>query len=105
MFIGGHERFACRGVKIVGVAVKSGWAKVIKPHVAKHVIQYAVLVGNEKIVEQYELVGLPATYLIGRDGKIVKKYTGTVPDTETQKEADLNHEIEMLVDRGSLRDK
>ena len=89
-----HEKFASRGVKIVGVAVESGWAKDIKPHVAKHAIQYTVLVGNEKIVEQYEMVGFPTTYLIGRDGKIV-----------TQKEADLNHEIEMLVDRGSMRDK
>ncbi len=100
-----HEKFASRGVKIVGVAVESGWAKDIKPHVAKHSIKYTVLVGNDKIVEQYQMIGFPTTFLIGRDGKIVKKYIGTVPDTEAQKEADLNHEIEMLLDRGSLHDK
>src|SRR2546428_9832056 len=43
-----QEKFASRGVKIVGVAVESGWAKDIKPHVAKHAIKYTVLVGNEK---------------------------------------------------------
>ena len=100
-----HEKFANRGVKIVGVAVQSGWRNDIKPHVARHTIKYTVLVGNAKIVEMYRMIGFPTTYLIGRDGKIVKKYIGTVPDTEAQKEADLNHEIEMLVDRGSLTAK
>jgi peroxiredoxin len=96
-----HEKFASRGVKVVGVAVESGWAKDIKPHVTTHSIKYTVLVGNDKIVEQYQMIGFPTTYLIGTDGKIVKKYIGTIPDTEAQKEADLNHEIEMLLDRGS----
>ncbi len=100
-----HEKFETRGVKIVGIAVESGWAKDIKPHVKKHGIKYAVLVGNDKVVEQYQMIGFPTTYLIGKDGKIVKKYTGTIPDTEAQKEADLNHEIEMLLDRGALREK
>jgi len=100
-----HEKFANRGVKIVGVAVQSGWANDIKPHVARHAIEYTVLVGNEKIVEMYRMIGFPTTYLIGKDGKILKKYIGTAPDTEAEKEADLNHEIEMLVDRGSLRAK
>jgi thiol-disulfide isomerase/thioredoxin len=100
-----HEKFANRGVKIVGIAVQSGWANDIKPHVAKHSIKYTVLVGNEKTVEMFRMIGFPTTYLVGRDGKIVKKYIGTAPETEAQKEADLNHEIEMLVDGGSLREK
>src|SRR5213593_5297670 len=73
-----HEKFASGGVKVVGVAVESGWAKDIKPHVTKHSIKYSVLVGNEKIIEQYQMIGFPTTYLIGTDGRIVKKYTGTI---------------------------
>ena len=84
-------------MKVIGIAVESGWAKDIKPHVAKHAIKYTVLVGNEKIVEQYQMIGFPTTYLIGRDGKIVKRYTGTVPDTEAEKEADLEREIQHLL--------
>jgi hypothetical protein len=90
-----------RGVKVVGIAVQSGWAKDIKPHVAKLGIKYSVLVGDERIVEQYQMIGYPTTYLIGKDGKIVKKYTGTVPGTEEQKEADLTHEIDNLLVGGS----
>jgi len=105
MFNRVHEKFQSRGVKVIGIAVESGWAKDIKPHVAKHAIKYPVLVGNDRIVEQYQMIGFPTTYLIGRDGKIAKKYTGTVPDTEAQKEADLNREIEMLLDSASLGKK
>ena len=92
-----HEKYASRGVNIIGVAVESGWAKDIKPHVAKHAIKYTVLVGNDKIVEQYQMIGFPTTYLIGRDGKVVKSYTGTVPDTEAEKEADMEREIQHLL--------
>ena len=92
-----HEKYEMRGVKVVGIAVQSGWAKDIKPHVAKLGIKYPVLVGDERIVEQYQMIGYPTTYLIGKDGKIVKKYTGTVPGTEEQKEADLTHEIDNLL--------
>ena len=91
-----HEKFGSRGLKVVGIAVESGWAKDIKPHVSKLGIKYPVLVGTDKVVEQYELIGFPTTYLIGTDGKIVKKYTGTLPDTEGEKETDLEREIERL---------
>jgi peroxiredoxin len=47
---------------------------------------------------KYQMIGFPTTYLIGKDGKIAKKYTGTVPDTEAQKEAELNRVIEKLLD-------
>ena len=92
-----HEKFGRRGLKVVGIAVESGWAKDIKPHVAKLGIKYPVFVGTEKIVEQYEMIGFPTTYLMGRDGKLVKKYLGTLPDHEKEKETEMEHDIEALL--------
>jgi thiol-disulfide isomerase/thioredoxin len=92
-----HEKFGSRGLKVVSIAVESGWAKDIKPHVAKLGIKYPVLVGTEKIVEQYEMIGFPTTYLIGRDGKLVKKYLGTLPDQEKEKETDMERDVEALL--------
>src|SRR3989454_9627499 len=92
-----HEKFGSRGLKVIGIAVESGWAKDIKPHVAKLGIKYPVLVGTEKIVEQYEMIGFPTTYLIGRDGKLVKKYLGTLPDQEKEKETEMGRDIEALL--------
>lgn len=92
-----HEKYAGRSLKVVGIAVQSGWAQDIKPHVAKLGIKYLVLVGNDKVMEQYVTVGFPTTYLIGPDGRIVKKYMGTLPDKETGKEMDLEREIDRLL--------
>ena len=92
-----HEKFGSRGLKVIGIAVESGWAKDIKPHVAKLGIRYPVLVGTEKIVEQYEMIGFPTTYLMGRDGKLVKKYLGTLPDQEKEKETEMERDIEALL--------
>jgi len=92
-----HEKFGSRGLRVVGIAVESGWAKDIKPHVAKLVIKYPVVVGTGRIVEQYEMIGFPTTYLIGRDGKLVKKYLGTLPDQEKEKETEMERDIEALL--------
>jgi peroxiredoxin len=92
-----HEKYTGRGLKVVGIAVQSGWAKDIKRHVARLGIKYVVLVGNDKITEQYVDVAFPMTYLIDQRGKIVKKYTGTFPGQENGKEMDLEREIEGLL--------
>lgn len=92
-----HEKFGSRGLKVIGIAVESGWAKDIRPHVAKLSIKYPVLVGTDKIVEQYEMIGFPTTYLIGRDGRLIKKYLGTLPDQENEKEAEIARDIEALL--------
>ena len=92
-----HDKYAGRGLKVVGIAVQSGWAKDVKPHVAKLGIKYLVLVGNDKVTGQYVDVGFPITYLIGEDGKIIKKYTGTFPGRENGKEMDLEREMDRLL--------
>jgi len=93
------EKYGGRGLKVIGVAVESGWAQDIRPHVAKHGIKYPVLVGDDDIVEKYQLIGFPTTYLIDRDGKIAKKYIGTLDGKEAQKESDMEREIQRLLDR------
>jgi peroxiredoxin len=92
-----YEKYSGSRVKVVGIAVQSGSALDIKSHVVKHAIRYPVLVGDEKVTQQYVDVGFPLTYLIGPDGKILKKYIGTLPDKEIQKEMDLEREIERLL--------
>jgi len=91
-----YGKFGSRGLKVIGIAVESGWARDIKPHVAKLGIEYPVLVGTEKIVEQYEMIGFPTTYLIGKDGRLVKKYLGTLPDQEREKESEIERDVEVL---------
>lgn len=92
-----HENFASRGLEVIGIAVQSGGASDIRAHAAKLGIEYFVLVGTEKTVEQYVPVGFPVRYLIGRDGRIVKKYLGSLPDQEKVQETAIEHDIESLL--------
>ena len=88
-----QEEYASHGLKVVGIAVHTGWAQDIKPHVAKHKMHYTVLVGNDDLVQQYGVDGFPTTYLIGKDWKIYKKYTGASPE----KAAEMERDIERLL--------
>lgn len=92
-----QEKYGPRGLKVVAPAMQSGWAQDIKPIVEKHGIKYAILIGDEKLAEQYPYIGLPTTFLIGRDGKIAKKFIGTIPDKEGEKEGEFEREIQRLL--------
>ena len=42
-------------------------------------MNYPVALGNEKVAEAYGgVLGLPVTFLIGRDGRVATKYVGEV---------------------------
>src|SRR3954468_4084227 len=89
-----HAKYAGAGIKVIGIAVQSGSAQDIKVHVSKLGIRYPVLVGTDKTVGDYVEVGFPMTYLISPDGTIAKKYIGVLPETEADKETDLEKEID-----------
>jgi len=95
-----HEKYESRGLKIVGVSMQSGWAEDIKPHVERHGMKYTIVVGNETFAELYPHIGLPTTFLVSKDWKIVKKYIGTLPGKEADKEKELEREIERLLKPG-----
>lgn len=88
-----HEEYASRGLRMMGIAVQSGWAEDIKPHVAKHKMKYPVLVGNDETVQQFRVLAFPTTYVLSQDWTIYKKYIGATPD----KEAKLQRDIETLL--------
>jgi hypothetical protein len=49
----------------------------VRPFVAEHDINYTMLLGNDDVANAYGgIVGIPTTFLLGRDGKIVKKFVG-----------------------------
>lgn len=87
-----HARYAGRGVKVVGIAVQSGWTEDIKPYRDKHKIAYATLIGDDEVVEKYGVLGFPTTYILDKDFKIHRKFTGKLPERK-----ELEREIESLL--------
>ena len=87
-----HEKYAGRGVKVVGIAVQSGWAEDVKPYLEKYKIKYPILIGNDDIVEKYGVVGFPTTYILNKEFKVHRKFTGELLDRNR-----LEREIESLL--------
>jgi len=74
--------------EVVGVAVYSGTYKDVRQFVAKHNLDYKIVVGDDDMVERFGVIGYPTYFLIGPDGKIHKKYVGEAKNlySEVKKE-------------------
>src|SRR5688572_17211190 len=73
-----HRDFAPAGLKVVAVAVDDpGFEQRVRDFVARKQLTFEILSeGSGKIEQDYEARGIPATYLIGRDGLIRKRVAG-----------------------------
>ena len=87
-----HWKYAGRAVKVVGIAVQSGWAQDIKPYRDQYNITYPILIGDDEVVEKYGVIGFPTTYILDKDLKVHRKFTGKLPGKE-----ELEREIESLL--------
>lgn len=72
---------------MLGIALDDEGALVVKPVAHKLGINYPVVIGNAQIAAAYGgIQALPVTFLIGRDGKIVKTYDDTRKKSEFEKD-------------------
>lgn len=71
------EQYAGKDVQILGITLESGSLADAKPKVEALHMKYPVVMGDDKTVEGFGgLIGFPTTFLVGKDGKIYKKYLG-----------------------------
>ena len=73
-----HESYAASGLKVVAVAVDDpGFEQRVRDFISERNLTFEVLSeGSGKIEADYQTRGIPATYLIGRDGLIRKRVAG-----------------------------
>ncbi|MFB3920818.1 MAG: TlpA family protein disulfide reductase [Terriglobia bacterium] len=75
-FIKLQERYRDQGLVILGVYIDDN-AESVREFYSEFKMNYAVAAGDSKIVELFGgIVGLPTTFLIGRDGRIYSKHSG-----------------------------
>ncbi len=69
-------RYGQDGLQVIAVSMDDDSASVIKA-VSRLQLNFPVLMGNEKLGNEYGgVLGLPITYLIGRNGKVAARYAG-----------------------------
>lgn len=84
--IGFQQKYADKGFTLLGVAMDEEGKSVVEPYVEKTQfdvdgnkmnMNYPIVLGNDDLADKFGgLLGLPTTFVISRDGKIVKRYIG-----------------------------
>jgi peroxiredoxin len=70
-----HQKYGPKGFAVIGVSVDEKPSQVA-PVIKKAKATYPMLMATPKVWSAYKVSALPALVLIGRDGKIIKRYGG-----------------------------
>ncbi|HUN89878.1 MAG TPA: TlpA disulfide reductase family protein [Terriglobales bacterium] len=80
-----EKQYAPQGLVVIGVAMDDDGKTAVAKFAQEMKIDYPVLLGNDAVADQYGGVeGLPTTFYIDRNGKIVKKVAGLVSHGEIE---------------------
>jgi peroxiredoxin len=76
-FIEVYNMYKSKGFEIVGIALdEEGWSKVA-PYIEKAKMNYPVVLGSAKVVQQYGgIEGIPTTFIIDKNGYIADSQVG-----------------------------
>jgi len=77
-FVMMQEKYASQGFSMIGISMDDEAAPVVDSY-KEFKMNYPVAVSNQRIGELYGgILGLPTTFVIGRDGRIYAKHTGGI---------------------------
>jgi len=72
-----HEAYADSGLKIVAVSVDQGPADALREFQREYGLTFDILQDRTRAIERiYQTTAVPESFVIGRDGRIVKKVIG-----------------------------
>ena len=71
-----YRSYGGKGLVVLGVSVDEGGVNDIKAFVREKGITYTVLQGDADVAEKYRIRGIPATFIVNKDGVIAKQYSG-----------------------------
>jgi cytochrome c biogenesis protein CcmG/thiol:disulfide interchange protein DsbE len=75
-FIALQNRYGSQGLAVIGVSMDDGPQPVVEFY-RQFRMNYPVVMGSDKLGELYGgIIGLPTTFVIGRDGRIYAKHEG-----------------------------
>ena len=96
VLIGLQQQYSSKGFTMLGASMDDDPAKVVPQFVKTNefkvdgkdeMMNYPIVEGSDAITDQFGgLLGMPTSFLISRDGKIVKRYIGVVNETQITKD-------------------
>jgi thiol-disulfide isomerase/thioredoxin len=98
ILIGLQNKYSAKGFTMLGAAMDDEGAKIVSPYVhdtkftvsgQAATMNYPIVLGNDDIASKFGgLLGMPTSFLISRDGKIVKKYMGALNEDQVVKDVE-----------------
>lgn len=71
------------GFEILGISLDEGGPSVVLPFAQEYGITYPLVMGNQALTQSYGGIrGIPTSFLVDREGRIVEKYIGPI-DAQT----------------------
>jgi peroxiredoxin len=87
-FVRLQEKYRDQGLVVVGYSVDDTAAKA-KAYAAEYKMNYPILLGEgrEEVQDAYGPIwGIPASFIISKDGKVCRKHMGIAPEAVFEKE-------------------
>jgi peroxiredoxin len=76
------REFRSRGVRVVGVSVDEGSTNLVRRFAESNHLGFTIAHDSLGSIQQsYQLVGVPTTFVIARDGRLLWRHTGNITDT------------------------
>ena len=85
-FIELQKRYGEKGLVVVGVSVDEQGSSVVKQFMKEFAMNYPVVMGNFKMMQDFGGTAIPTTFIIDRSGKIVSKHVGLASKETFEKE-------------------
>jgi peroxiredoxin len=88
-FIEMQKRYGAQGLQVVGVNMDDGDPKDVMKFAAEHSINYPILLGQEKVADEYGGIDyLPTTFYINRNGVVVDRVFGEPAREEIEQDVE-----------------
>ena len=74
-----YRQYKDSGLEVVGISLDKKGLGVVDSFVKELNIPYTILLGDETVVKSYGgFKGVPTTFLLDKEGRIVKRYSGQI---------------------------
>jgi peroxiredoxin/YHS domain-containing protein len=73
-----HEKYAARGLSVVGISIDEGGVAKVRKYVESKKFTYPIAVDSNTAPawDAFRVKAVPAAFLLDRDGKVVAQWTG-----------------------------
>jgi thiol-disulfide isomerase/thioredoxin len=82
-----QDKYGDKGFSVLGISMDEGGRKNVKKFVDKLEVNYPIIIGSSKHARAFGgVIGIPVTFLVDREGTIVKRLDGYVTEKVLERE-------------------